>query len=165
MVKGNARTASGVEAGLQFPFRWTGAMDEKIKKLFNEYEKAFSALDFKKNAEPFADTFISAGPKGVIAQDKKEFLKLSQQAADFYKSVGQESARIMGMKETEISKEYSLVTIHWGVKFAKTGDNPVEFDVSYLVQHLPDQDPQIILFIAHQDEEEAMKKLGLVEKT
>jgi hypothetical protein len=139
-------------------------MDPKVKQLFNEYEKAFSALDFKASAGAFADSFISAGPTGVIAQDKQEFMKLSAQAAEFYKSVGQESARIMGMKETEISKEYSLVTIHWGVKFKKTGDNPVEFDVSYLVQHLPDEDPQIILFITHQDEAEAMKKLGLVEK-
>ena len=102
-------------------------MDARIKKLFNEYEKAFSALDFKKSAEFFADAFMSAGPKGVIAEDKHEFVKLAAKATEFYKSVGQESARIMGMKETAISDQYSLVTVHWGVKFSKTGDKPVEF--------------------------------------
>ena len=40
---------------------------EQIKRLFAEYEKAFSELDIEKNAEFFADTFISAGPKGAIA--------------------------------------------------------------------------------------------------
>jgi len=138
--------------------------DPRIKKLFSDYEKAFSDLDFKKSAEPFADTFMSAGPKGVIAQDKNEFMKLSGQAAEFYRSVGQESARIMAMTEIQISHEYSLITVHWGVKFKRTGDKPVEFDVSYLVQKIGADDPKIILFIAHQDEEEAMKKLGLLGK-
>jgi hypothetical protein len=136
--------------------------DPRIKKLFSAYEKAFSDLDFRTSAEYFADTFMSAGPKGVIAQDKHEFVKLSAQASEFYKSVGQESARIMGMTEVLISREYSLITVHWGVKFKTKGDEPVEFDVSYLVQHIGAGEPKIILFVAHEDEEEAMKKLGLL---
>jgi hypothetical protein len=34
-----------------------------VKRLFDEYEKAFSALDIEKSAQFFADSFISAGPK------------------------------------------------------------------------------------------------------
>jgi len=45
----------------------------QIEKLFIEYERAFNDLDVKKSAEFFADTFISAGPKGTIAQKKKIF--------------------------------------------------------------------------------------------
>jgi len=41
--------------------------DDSIKKLFLEYEKAFSALDIAKNAEFFAEVFISAGPRGASA--------------------------------------------------------------------------------------------------
>jgi hypothetical protein len=55
-----------------------------------------------------------------------------------------------------------MVTVHWGVTFQKTGDEPVEFDVSYIVSETGSE-PKIILFVAHQDEEEAMKKLGLTE--
>ena len=53
-----------------------------------------------------------------------------------------------------------MVTVHWGASFKKTGDEFIEFDVSYIVQETGDE-PKIILFIAHQDEEEAMKELGL----
>lgn len=42
-------------------------MDAITKKMFEEYEKAFAALDIEKNAELFADAFISAGPRGAIA--------------------------------------------------------------------------------------------------
>jgi len=133
-----------------------------IKGLFAEYEKAFAALDIEKSAGFFADMFISAGPRGAIAQSKAEFLKLAHQAAEFYKAVGQTSAKILSQEETAISNEYSLVKVHWGVAFRKTGTRMIEFDVSYLVQKIGPE-PKIILFIAHEDEEQAMKELGLLQ--
>jgi|SRR5688572_961102 len=132
----------------------------KLEKMFTEYEKAFSTLDIRKNAEFFADTFISAGPKGTIAQSKEDFIKKAGQAAEFYKSVGQTSAKIISKNFIPISDHYTMATVHWGVMFQKTGDELVEFDVSYFVQETGG-DPKIILFIAHQDEEAAMKELGL----
>jgi Domain of unknown function (DUF4440) len=134
----------------------------RLEQFFAEYEKAFNRRDIKKSAELFADTFISAGPKGVIAQNKEEFLKKAGQASEFYKSVGQTSAKIISEKFFPISDQYSMVAVHWGVTFQKTGNKLIEFDVSYIVSEIKN-DPQIILFIAHQDEEEAMKKLGLTE--
>ncbi len=133
-----------------------------IQGLFTEYEKAFTTLDIEKNAGFFADTFISAGPRGTIAQSKAEFLRLAHQAAEFYKAMGQTSAKILSLQETAISNEYSLVKVHWGVTFRKTGTRMIEFDVSYLVQKIGPE-PKIILFIAHEDEEQAMKELGLLQ--
>lgn len=135
----------------------------QLEKLFSEYEKAFNDLDVRKNAAFFADTFISAGPKGTIAQSKKEFLQKAEQASSFYKSVGQTSAKIISKSIIPVSDQYTMVTVHWGVTFKKTGNELIEFDVSYIVYQSQDE-PRIILFIAHQDEEEAMKKLGLLNK-
>lgn len=133
----------------------------KLEKMFTEYEKAFSKLDIRTSAEFFADSFISAGPKGTIAQNKEEFMKKAAQASEFYKSVGQTSAKIISKNFIPISDQYTMAIIHWGVTFEKTGDELIEFDVSYIV-HETGAEPKIILFIAHQDEEEAMKKLGLM---
>lgn len=135
--------------------------DPSIKKLFAEYEKAFAALDLEKSAGFFADTFMSAGPRGAIAQSKAEFLKLARHAAEFYRKVGQTSARILSMRVTPISNEYSMVKVHWGVTFKKTGDRLIEFDVSYFVQKTGPE-PKIIMFIAHQDEQQAMQEMGLM---
>jgi hypothetical protein len=134
---------------------------ETLQDLFGEYQKAFAALDIQKTAGFFADTFISAGPRGVIAQSKAEFLKLADQAADFYRRVGQTSARIISADEVPVSNEYSMVKVHWGVTFVKTGERLIEFDVSYFVyKSVPN--PKIIMFIAHQDEQQAMQELGLI---
>ncbi len=69
-------------------------------------------MDIKKNSEFFADTFISAGPNGVIAKNKTEFVKMAQQAADFYKNIGQTSAKILSVDEVPISNDYSMVKVH-----------------------------------------------------
>lgn len=136
-------------------------MQDSIKKLFADYERSFNALDVEKQVPFFAEHFISAGPKGSIAHGRDEFAKMASKAAEFYRSVGQTSAKILSMDETAISDEYSMVKIHWGVTFKKTGNRLIEFDVTYFIQKT-DQEPKIIMFIAHQDEERAMKELGLL---
>ncbi len=109
-------------------------MRGSIKKLFSEYEKAFNALDVKKQVQFFAEHFISAGPRGSIAHGRDEFAKMASSAAEFYRSVGQTSAKILSMDETPISNEYSMVKVHWGVTFRKTGNKLIEFDVTYFIQ-------------------------------
>jgi len=136
-------------------------MNGKIEQLFADYEKAFQELDLEKNAAFYSGTFISAGPRGSMAQSKKEFMQNAPAAADFYKKTGQASSKILSLTEMPISAHYTMVKVHWGLTFEKTGSEVIEFDISYLVQHTTEE-PVIILFIAHEDEEEAMKKLGLV---
>ncbi|HXG44977.1 MAG TPA: nuclear transport factor 2 family protein [Gemmatimonadales bacterium] len=135
-------------------------MNEDVRRLFAEYEELFDALDVTGQARLFADSFMSAGPHGAIAQTKAEFLKMAEQAAAFYKSVGQTSAKILSIEEIPISDEYSLVRVRWAATFQKPGTKTVEFDVSYVVQRVGGE-PKIILFITHQDERQAMNELGL----
>ena len=68
---------------------------------------------------------------------------------------------MLSISEIPISHEYSMVPVHWGVKFKKTGDKWVEFDITYIV-HNPAEKPEIIMFITHEDEQKAMKELGLI---
>jgi len=76
--------------------------------------------------------------------------------------MGQKSAKILTLDEQPITEQYSMVKVHWGVTFQKTGDKLIEFDVSYLVQKTG-KEPKIILFITHQDEQKAMQELGLLK--
>ncbi len=135
-------------------------MDTRIAKLFEDYGKSFSALEMRRIAGLYAEQFVAAGPKGVISQGRDAFLDNADEAAEFYRSVGQESAEVLSARETWFGEFYVMVTIHWGVRF-KSLPELVEFDVSYLVQ-LTDDTPRIVLFISHTDEEDTMKELGLL---
>ncbi len=136
-------------------------MTNVVKRLFVEYEKAFNALDVEKQVPFFAEHFISAGPRGSIAQGRDEFAKMATKAAEFYRRIGQTSAKILSMDEIPISNEYSMVKVRWGVTFRKMGNRLIEFDVTYFIQKTSPE-PKIIMFISHQDEEKAMKELGLL---
>jgi len=136
-------------------------MDARVEKLFEGYGKAFTALEMRRVAGLYAENFVAAGPKGVISQDRETFLANADKAAEFYRSVGQKSAKIKKATETWFSDKYVMVTIHWAVTFESLTE-PAEFDVSYLVQ-LTDDTPRIILFISHEDEQETMQKLGLLK--
>ncbi len=135
-------------------------MDPKVEKMFREYEKAFSSLNVKKNASYYADTVISAGPEGSIVTLKEDLIKTADKTAEYYRSIGLTSARITGMEEIAISAEYSLVKVHWEAKLTKRTKMDFNFDVSYVVQKNRDP-PRIILFIAHQDQQEVLRLLGV----
>jgi len=136
---------------------------EQLDALFKEYETAFDKLDVKTISGYCADSFISAGPKGSITQSRKDYEKKAEQATKFYKSVGRNSAKIISKRVMPICNDYSMVVVRWGVTFDKTGNKLIEFDTSYIIQETGSE-PKIILLISHEDEEEAMKKLGLQKK-
>ncbi len=109
---------------------------DSVRKFFTEYEEAFNALDVEKQVPFFAEHFISAGPRGSIAIGRNEFAQMASKAAEFYRNIGQTSARILSMDENVISNGYSIVKVHWGVTFKKTKDKLIEFDVTYFIQKL-----------------------------
>ena len=136
---------------------------DQLDTLFKEYETAFDKLDVKTISGYCADSFISAGPKGSITQNRKDYEKKAEQATKFYKSVGRNSAKIISKRVMPICNDYSMVVVRWGVTFDKTGNKLIEFDTSYIIQETGSE-PKIILLISHEDEEVAMKKLGLQKK-
>ena len=133
---------------------------DQLDTLFKEYETAFDKLDVKTISGYCADSFISAGPKGSITQSPKDYEKKAEQVNKFYKSVGRNSARIISKRVMPICNEYSMVVVRWGITFDKTGNKLIEFDISYIIQETGSE-PKIILLISHEDEETAMKKLGM----
>jgi hypothetical protein len=133
---------------------------DHLDNLFKEYETAIDKLDVKTISGYYADSVISAGPKGSVAQTRNDYEKKVEQTNQFYKSVGRNSARIISKRVMPISNDYSMVVVRWGITFDKTGNRIIEFDKSYIVEEIG-IDPKIILLISHEDEEAAIKKLGL----
>jgi len=137
---------------------------DQLDTLFKEYETAFDKLDVKTISGYCADSIISAGPKGEIAQGRKDYEEKAEQTNKFYKSVGRNSARIISKRVMPICNDYSMVVVRWGITFDKTGNKLIEFDKSYIIQETGSE-PKIILLISHEDEEAEMKKLGLQKKS
>jgi hypothetical protein len=134
-----------------------------IVMLFEKYERYFRALNFKDQARLYGKHVIAAGPGGVAYHRNNLFNRFvfNLGMRSFYKKAGMTSVRIMNLEELHISRQYSMVKVHWGAKFQTTGRRLIEFDISYLVRKTAFQ-PEIILFISHEDEQELFKKYGLM---
>jgi len=136
-------------------------MDPRIEKLFKEYEKAFSSLDVKKNASFYADTVISAGPDGFIITQKKDLVATAKSTADYYRSIGLTSIKMKNIEEAPICAEYSSVKVEWeATRYEKGKKSPFLFTVSYIIKKNQER-PVILLFIAHQDQEDVLRLLGV----
>ena len=134
-----------------------------IIKLFEKYERYFRALNFREQAKLYGKHVIAAGPGGV-AYHRNNFLNrfvFDLGMRSFYKKAGMTSVRVIQLEEFHVSREYSMLKVHWGEKFVKTGDRVIEFDISYLVRKTAFH-PEIILFISHEDEQQLFKKYGIM---
>jgi len=133
---------------------------EQLDILFKQYETSFDKLDVESLSDYCADSFMSAGPRGTISETKEQYKAKGEEAARFYKSVGRNSAKIISKRIMPISDCYSMVVVRWGITFENTGSKLIQFDITYIVQQTG-EDPKIILFISHEDEEAEMRKLGI----
>ena len=137
-------------------------MDQSLTDLFTEYEKAFSTFHNEAVAKFYADEFMAAGPSGTaVFKNDEAFYKGLEQSGEGYRQMGMHSAQVLGLNETPFGSDYTMVTVHYGAKFHKTGDRLIEFDLSYLVSKVGSE-PKIVLFISHQDEQKTLHELGLM---
>ena len=133
---------------------------DQIDRLFSQYESAFDKLDMRTLSGYCADNFMSVGPKGSITQSRSEYENVADEAIKFYQNIKRNSARIISKRVMPICNEYSMVVVRWGMTFEKTGERLIEFDKTYIIQEIGSA-PRIILLISHEDEEAAIKRLGL----
>lgn len=133
---------------------------DQLDTMFKEYEVAIDKQDVKTISGYCANSLISAGPNGSIAQSRKDFEKQTEQTNKFYKNIGRNSARIISKRVIPICNDYTMVVVRWGITFEKTGNKLKEFDRSYIIEETG-SDPKIILIISHEDEEKAIKKMDL----
>lgn len=134
----------------------------KLRNFFEEYAKLNNRNNLLAIANYYAPSFIAAGPKGNAAFNNDEsFIEWLQQVQAFNSKSGMEAMQIVGYSEAIISPNYMTVDIEWGASFRKTGQELIRFTISYFV-YLSDEQPKIVMYIAHEDQTDLMKEKGLL---
>lgn len=94
-------------------------------------------------------------------------LRGAEEMATAFRQVadGQRRTGLVGMKPnrveaTELDAFHLLAKVWWNAQFEKTGDQVIEFQVSYVLRRVEDGF-QILLYISHQDETEMRRELGI----
>jgi hypothetical protein len=136
--------------------------EPSLRRLFEEYASTSLGPAPEELARFYGDSFLVAGPGGSAAfQNDDQFLAWLSQVHEFNEQAGMRSLEVVSVAETPVSHEYSLVRVEWGARFLKTGDELIQFEISYLLR-LTQETPKIVAYISHEDQEEVMKARGLL---
>jgi hypothetical protein len=144
-------------------------MKESIAQFFDDYAKRFNdsllgaSVDIEKTAACFAAGFIESNPNKIICTKNDEAFKASiPHGYEYYRSIGLQSMKICSKAITILDDFHALVKVHWQSLYIKKEGNKMElgFDIHYLVRRENDQ-IQIFSYTS-EDEQEFLKKHGLV---
>jgi hypothetical protein len=141
---------------------------EQLEEFFASYAARFNAAFTGNESDPeatancFAESFIEASPKGIVAKkNDSEFLEKIPQLYAMYKSIGITAMEIESTDVTLLDDLHAMVRAHWVARYTKDGKNDsVGFRITYLLQ-LQGQQYRIFTYITG-DEEATLKELGLI---
>ena len=137
------------------------------KKVFwTQYFGDYAAASFAGQPEDvaafYARSFVAAAPKGSQAfQNDAAFLDWLRAVQTGNQAAGMATLELVGIEESTISDDYTMITVEWGARYRKTGDELITFRIAYILE-LHGRRPQILAYISHEDQDEVMKRKGLL---
>jgi ketosteroid isomerase-like protein len=127
-------------------------VDQSLQEFFAEFEQAISAAETAAVGRLYAETFLFAGPNGVQAVKKSDFLALLPKMKARYSSPGLKQTHLENVSEGFINPQYSLATVRWRMTVqAAAGARHVHAVATYLLMLGNDGRRSIAFQIDHQD--------------
>src|SRR5690606_8329748 len=128
-----------------------------LTEFFRHYARASLGGEPERLAEFYEGSFLAAGPRGGAAfNNDASFLEWLRTVHAFNLEKGMRTLEVVDVAETPLSDDYILARVTWAATFQKTGEQPIEFGISYILRRT-DDGPRVAAYIAHEDQEEVMK--------
>lgn len=124
---------------------------------------AFSVGDDPKAIASFyGESFIAAAPGGTASyHNDDKFIDWLNGIIQFNQDVGMQQMKPLTVDTTAMGEHFTLAKVTWEALFAKTGNKPITFDISYILQHTTNE-TKIICYVSHDDQEVVMKEHDLI---
>jgi Domain of unknown function (DUF4440) len=133
-----------------------------LRQFFDRYAELSMGPQPENLAALYAPTFVVGGPTGSQAfTNDARFLDWLRQVGEFNREHGMRSLSVFTIDEVTLSPLHTLATVTWGAQFEKHGERVIEFEISYLLEKA-DGSWKILSYIAQSDQNEEMKKEGLL---
>jgi hypothetical protein len=134
---------------------------ETITHFFDKYIELSQGKDLNALAACYAEHFIAAGPKGIMAfSNDEKFMEWLKRVQEFNRQSGMQGMKSIKIVTTPVGEAYSMSTVTWSVEFPGKSEEPILFDISYSLFH-QGGNYKIVLFISHEDQEALMKEKGV----
>jgi hypothetical protein len=136
--------------------------ESDVKQFFDRYAAASLSGEPARTAELYAPRFIAAAPSGSgVYSNDDGFLEWLRSLDEFNRKTGMRSMTVEAVDENRLSRTHALATVHWSAKFEKTGDEPVRFEITYLLERT-EPGWKVLAYVSHKDQQEEMRRFGLL---
>ena len=134
-----------------------------VREFFGTYARATASLDPGFLESAYAELFMFAGPAGVQAVKREDFLKIVPKRKAFFASVGLAASEVVGLEETVLDEHHLLVKAHWTFRFEKEGARSVVAPgaATYVLRR-HGGGLSIVFQLDHQDLTKLVQELGLL---
>jgi hypothetical protein len=134
-----------------------------LRTYFQDYGAASIQPHPARIAAFYADSFVVAGPRGsAVFNNDDKFIDWLRQLHDFNQRVGMRSMEVLSIPEIHsLSERQMLVRVEWGARFTKMADRLTTFQIAYLLE-VRNGGWEILAYVAEKDQEEEMRKVGLL---
>ena len=134
-----------------------------MREFFDAYARAADSVDLAFFESAYAETFMFAGPAGVQAVKRDDFLKVLPRRKAFFASIGLTGTQVSRLDETMLDELHTMVRVEWALRFEKAPRPPI-VDQSSATYVLRRNEPsaQIVFQIDHQDLTRRAQELGLI---
>jgi len=134
-----------------------------MREFFDAYARAADSVDLAFFESAYAETFMFAGPGGVQAVKRDDFLKVLPRRKAFFASIGLTGTQVSRLDETMLDELHTMVRVEWALRFEKAPRPPI-VDQSSATYVLRRNEPsaQIVFQIDHQDLARRAQELGLI---
>src|SRR5579885_3259411 len=109
-------------------------MDQLVKEFFIKYEKANSTADVSGIGALYADIFMFAGPNGVQAVKKDDFLKVVPKMKQHFASMGLAETQLQSVEAQPLDSKYLLARVGWRMNIrSESGGRYVDASATYVL--------------------------------
>jgi ketosteroid isomerase-like protein len=135
-------------------------LDQVVKAFFERFERANLSSDVPSIGNLYADTFLFAGPNGVQAVKKEDFLRVIPKMKTHFASLGLVARELQSVESSAIDPHYLLAKTAWRMTVQKSGDRTqIDAFATYILQRTADS-LTIVVQIDHQDLATAIQNCG-----
>lgn len=137
-----------------------------VHQFFRRYAELALGPSPEALAPLYAPTFIIGGPEGSRAlPNDRAFLSWLGQVGAFNREHRMRALTPLSVRESPLNATHTVATVTWDARFDKTGDRPLTFDITYLLERGRDEHGEpwrILAYISQSDQQAEMAKAGLL---
>jgi hypothetical protein len=134
---------------------------ETLRAFFESYAQE-SIADPRVLVSRYADSFVVSAPSGSANfKNDEQFLAYLTQVHEYNQNVGMQTLEVVSILDIPVGDHHAFVTVEWGARFLKTGDELIRFKISYMLR-CSEGTPLILVYVSHEDQEDLMRARGLI---